>query len=276
VALKIQLYLYAMKKLFLLLSVVSTLYAAAQPATLGMVEAEKSFAAFSVKNGTREAFLAFIDSNAVLFGKDSFTNGRMLWEARTPRPGTLNWKPVVAELSASGNWGFSTGPWTFNNQGDTATGRGHYFTIWHKAANDEWKFLFDCGAEGGVEPLGALYSFQAPKVPGTVAGMMQAERDFEARMLSAPLSAHQQYLSITSVLLRNGQPLAITPGQQSKWFRGLPASIQGRHAGHLMAPSQDMALVYGVVFINGRSEPYLRLWRNEPGGWKVAAELLRL
>ncbi|TCJ12545.1 nuclear transport factor 2 family protein [Flaviaesturariibacter flavus] len=269
-----------MKSLLLLLACAVSLVSAAQPATSTMVEAEKSFAAFSVKNGTREAFLAFVDSNAVLFSRDSFTNGMQLWLGREKRPGILDWKPVVAELARSGDWGFTTGPFTFTAKaGDTATSRGHFFTIWHKAADGQWKFLFDCGAEGGREPLNELYSFQAPKLPGTLAALMQAERDLAARLKTDPVGAHQQYLSVTSVLVRNGQAVAITPGQQTKWFRGLPASIISAHSGHLMAPSNDMALIYGTI-ISGtqgeRKEPFLRLWRHEPGGWRLAAELLRL
>ncbi|RYZ22375.1 MAG: hypothetical protein EOO16_09410 [Chitinophagaceae bacterium] len=268
-----------MKHLLLLLLSAGALRAAAQPATTSLVDAEKSFAAFSVKEGMRDAFLAFLDSNAILFNRDTFTNGMQLWLGRKKRPGILNWKPVVAELAGSGDWGFTTGPSTFTNStGDSVLGRGHYFTIWHKAAGGEWKFLFDCGTDGGEEPLSTLYSFQAPKRPGTVATLMQAERDLAARLASDPVGAHQQYLSVTSVLVCNGQAVAITPGQQTKWFRGLPSSIVSTYSGHLLAPSNDLALVYGTTLSGekgDKKEPFLRLWRHEPGGWRLAAELLR-
>jgi ketosteroid isomerase-like protein len=266
-----------MKLPLFLIAITASLHSFAQQPSRSIVDAEKSFAAWSVKNGTRAAFLAFIDSNAILFNKDSFTNGRTLWEARENRPGILDWKPVVSEMSNGGDWGFTTGPWTFTKkEGDTVAARGHFFTIWKKEPGGEWKFIFDCGAEGGTEPLSELYTFQSPKRPGTMAALMMAEREFAARMLTSPVAAHQQFLSVTSVLVRNGQPVAITPGQQSKWFRGLPAAIEGAPAGHLLSPAGDMALVYGTIRSSGRQEPYLRLWRNEPGGWRLAAELLRL
>jgi hypothetical protein len=37
----------------------------------------------------------------------------------------------------------------------------------------------------------------------------------------------------------------------------------------------DMGYTYGTTVSNGKSENYLRIWRREKTGWKIAVEVLR-
>ncbi|RYY67259.1 MAG: hypothetical protein EOO12_01710 [Chitinophagaceae bacterium] len=248
------------------------------PALQDMVAAENRFAAQSVRENTRDAFLAFMDTAALMFRKNAFQKSYAEWQAKEKRPGLLHWKPVVAELANSGDWGFSTGPWTFRaTEADSVTARGHFFTIWHRQADNQWKFLFDCGTDEGPEPLQVLYPFQASKSRGDEASLLLADSAFTVLLRTDARAAHRSFLSVTSVLLRTGQSYALTPGQQQKWLKALPQHIEATPQGRLLSPSGDLALVYGTTpNAKGEPEPFVRLWRHEPGGWRLAVVLLRL
>jgi hypothetical protein len=60
----------------------------------------------------------------------------------------LNWHPQFAEISASEDFGYTTGPWTYQNSlADTVIARGQYSTVWHLDKNGHWKFLVDFGID---------------------------------------------------------------------------------------------------------------------------------
>src|SRR4051794_5225553 len=88
-------------------------FAGAQRSIEGLIGAEKSFAAWSLAHGTKDAFLNFTDSLGLMFDKSRPVLARSFWQAREKRPGVLNWRPTYAEVAASGEFGYTTGPWTF-------------------------------------------------------------------------------------------------------------------------------------------------------------------
>ncbi len=90
--------------------------ASAQQGINNLIRAEQSFAAYSVAHSTKEAFEAFIDSSSIMFENDKPVKAVDYWSKREKRPGVLNWYPQVAEITPSGNFGFTTGPWTFPSQ----------------------------------------------------------------------------------------------------------------------------------------------------------------
>src|SRR5215207_9483594 len=77
-----------------------------------LIGAEKDFAAYSVAHGTKAAFLQYLDPSGIIFEKGLPVNGIQSWKEREARPGILNWHPDAAEVSRSGDFGYTTGPWT--------------------------------------------------------------------------------------------------------------------------------------------------------------------
>jgi hypothetical protein len=65
-----------MKQVFFLPLFVLALSSSAQTTAVNdVLNAEKSFAAYSVSHGTRDAFLKFLDSTGVVFEKGKAVNG---------------------------------------------------------------------------------------------------------------------------------------------------------------------------------------------------------
>ena len=96
--------------------------------------AEKIFAAYSVNHGATEAFLKFLDSNGVVFDQGKPVNGIAFWSKKEKTPGILTWRPNYADISASGDFGYTSGVWTFHPRSvhDSAVARGQYTRVWHR------------------------------------------------------------------------------------------------------------------------------------------------
>src|SRR5215211_5428106 len=139
-----------MNKIILLLALFTVLKTQAQKDIDGLIQAEKNFAAYSVAHSTKEAFLHFIDTAGVVFEKGEAVNGMQLWNKPQKQAGVLNWHPQFAEIAGSGDFGYTTGPWTFQPKtiNDSVVARGQYTTIWTIDKQGEWKFLLDLGVGG--------------------------------------------------------------------------------------------------------------------------------
>ncbi|MGH6720028.1 MAG: YybH family protein, partial [Alphaproteobacteria bacterium] len=110
-----------------------------------MVAAERAFAADAAARNVRDAFLTALAEDGVVFAPGPVDAHRH-W---TPRPVTaakLEWAPEAAEIAASGDLGYTYGPWRFTPpDGDKPLAFGHYFTIWRKQADGTWRVLADKG-----------------------------------------------------------------------------------------------------------------------------------
>jgi ketosteroid isomerase-like protein len=65
-------------------------------------------------------------------------------------PGTdsglmLTWVPVKAEISLSGDLGYTFGNWELFVKSSDTTLYGNYVSIWKKQADGSWKYVLDAG-----------------------------------------------------------------------------------------------------------------------------------
>ena len=247
-----------------------------------LIQAEKDFASYSVANSTKEAFLKFLDSNGIVFDNGKAVNGIELWNKRESRPGILNWYPLFAEIAASGDFGYTTGPWTFQPKTiqDSVVARGQYSTVWHKDEKGEWRFLIDLGsnntpAAGIAEVLKIERTNQEYK-SGNRKSLVKAEKKFIKLSGKSSRDAYKNNISFLFCLLnRNSTALGWFQDAYYKIFDSMPAKIQYSILGSGIALSGDLGYVYGITEINGKTDNYLRIWRREREGWKIAVEVLR-
>ncbi len=58
----------------------------------------------------------------------------------------LSWRPTSAEVSASGDLGYTIGRWELGPRaGGEPLARGSYVTIWRKQADGSWRVVLDVG-----------------------------------------------------------------------------------------------------------------------------------
>jgi ketosteroid isomerase-like protein len=237
----------------------------------GLLTAERNFAAYSVINGTRDAFLKFLDSSGIVFNEGKAVNGIKVWSKRENRPGVLNWHPHYAGISLSGDLGFTTGPWTFQQTiTDTVIARGIYTTVWHVDENGEWKFLIDLGVANtplDVDSSLMIIETSAGDQKSYLNYLVKAENVFIA-LSKNPGEAYKKYVSSMAVLSSNNS----LPKEAKESLR---QSIQYTILGSGIASSGDLGYVYGTTVINGKTDNYLRIWRMENGDWRIVVEVLR-
>jgi hypothetical protein len=252
----------------------------------GLIKAEKDFATFSVANGTKDAFLKFLDSAGIIFDNGKAVNGFEASNKRENGPGVLNWQPQFAEIANSNDFGYTTGPWTFQASAkDTIVARGQYTTVWHLNANGEWKFLVDLGVNNiPVNLASEIKKINVPKYSGKTkyiphqSSQSLAESGFIRLFHKSKAKAYSQYLSKESILTRHKFGPAIDKKEQQMIIDSTSSAIRYNGTwGEGMGGSrdEDMFYAYGSAVLNGKTENYLRIWRLEKGGWKIALEVLR-
>jgi ketosteroid isomerase-like protein len=255
----------------------------AQKGIDGLIQAEKNFAAYSVAHSTKEAFLQFSDSNSLMFDNGKAVKGIEFWMNKEKNSGVLNWWPQYAEISASGDFGYTTGPWTFQPSAkDTIVARGQYTTVWHINKNREWKFLADLGISNtqadsaeDIIRINAAKQSEISKVTPHIFPIVAAENDFLELFAKNKSKAYKKYLSNESILNRNGYLPAVSGAGRHKFIKSTSSFDKYTMEGWGLSPVPDMGYTYGTTISNGKSENYLHIWRKEGSGWKIAVEVLR-
>ena len=270
-----------MKKLVALLFLLSTYYCKAQKNIDGLINAERNFAAHSVQKGTKDAFLKFLDSNGIVFEQGKAVNGKLIWAKREDRRSVLNWFPEFAEISLSNDFGYTTGPWELRGGAtkDSVIARGQYTTVWHIDIDGEWKFLVDLGVGNSPKRMAlSLTKITAKKLQGTTetTDLLEAEQKFIEAFKKNKGQAYRTHLSDNSILNRNGLHYPATSGKaQADRINDTPGDLRFSILGYGISPGRDLGYVYGNTLINNRPENYLRIWRREKSGWKIALEVVR-
>jgi len=111
-----------------------------------LIAAERAFAAMSISHSMKEAFLANLADDGIVF-QPKPTNGKEVWEATPESEQLLVWEPVYADIANSGDFGYTTGPWVLfkDSNKSEALVYGQYISIWKKQADSSWKVALDIG-----------------------------------------------------------------------------------------------------------------------------------
>src|SRR5215211_864139 len=146
----------------IIICLVVAMSAQAQSSLHDMVKTEQAFSKMAEEQNARDAFVAFIADDGLLF-RPGAVNGKQ-WMQEHPVPPSdknplLAWQPAFAGMSVSGDLGFTTGPWELkaDRSDQTPSGYGHFVTVWKKQADGSWKFVVDLGIDhpqsGGPQTL---------------------------------------------------------------------------------------------------------------------------
>jgi ketosteroid isomerase-like protein len=141
---------------FSILALFNSLYAQTKDE---LIKVDKDFSDYSALHGTKDAFLKFIDDTGVLLRKNNYPvigKEKIIAAFFTGDDGgyTLTWKPLFADISSSGELGYTYGIWNLDSKdekGNPVNVKGTYVTIWKKDKEGIWKFVLDTG-NSGLEP----------------------------------------------------------------------------------------------------------------------------
>ena len=251
-------------------------------APASLAASETAFAAHSVREDMRTAFLANFSEDGVLV-RNGWVNARSDLANRAAPPILLEWRPQYVEVAASGELGLSTGPSRISSRSDPSQPPvyGQFVSIWRRAPGGPWKVEVDLGIS---HPAASLWDqpLEARIVPaahGAAApGLADAEAQFQriaasrgTRAAYAALGARDLRLyradrepraSLEAALrspAANEDGLAWTPERIETARSGDFGYARGRYA---RAADPNAALGY-----------FMRAWRREAGGWRIVIDV---
>jgi len=124
-----------------------------------LLATDSLFSILSAEKGAGTAFLTYMDDSASLFpageniitGKDNIKK-----HFADPSPNTsLTWTPLKADISASGDLGYTYGVYVYkypDDNGHPVYRNGKYITVWKKQSDGSWKFILDIGNTSPLPP----------------------------------------------------------------------------------------------------------------------------
>ena len=244
-----------------------------------VIAAERAFADYAKANTTKDAFLKYMDSTGVIFNGGNVKNAIADWSARRAGPAKLLWEPAFAGIAASGDIGFTTGPWQFKKTlQDTALSAGMFNSVWRKNAAGEWKNIVDIG-------IGFTKIFYAPgaltiskigkSTSSAKADAIQIEQQFLDSYNKIGKSAYDKVLAPDSWLNVQGLQPFTTARQHADAIAAIPAGLTMKPIAGGISAAKDIAYVYGLVEYNDHKENYLRVWKQTPAGWKIALQVMQ-
>jgi len=268
-----------MKKYILIASFFSFILPVCAQNADALVATEIAFEKSCLEKGIRDGFLAYVDSNGIMLTKKAPVNARQFWSSLPSFEGVFNWSPSYAEMCLSGDWGYTTGNFEHRpkKSTDTANESGQYSTVWHKTSHGEWKFLFDIGNPHPPAPLHKQSeTISISKSPSDLRTTdtipAEPEKAFIISFEQNIRDAYQKYGGTRYILSLTGHQ-AITSGDSAVILLGnMQHPIKYHPSGSFVSPKKDMLAVYGGFDADGE---YLRIWRHEKDGWKIALEVIK-
>lgn len=262
-----------------------------------VIAAETAFAGLAVEAGTREAFLANLADEAILF-RPRAVRARAWYESQNPNPGLLSWHPVLADASAAGDLGFTTGPWTYRpDRSGQPVAFGNYLTMWRRGDDGRWRVVIDHGTSnpepdsvpGLVHPEHERRTSEARRFAVQTADearpLLDADRAFSGDATSRGFhAALAGYVSADVRALRNGMDPIIGITSLRDHVNRQTGALAWRPLGGSIAGSRDLGYTYGEYWTTSptsdsiiESGNYLRVWRNTGVGqanWRVVVDLM--
>ena len=250
-----------------------------------LVAAERGFAADAQARGVNAAFLAAAGEHGVVFRPaplrvaDVYTNA-------APAEFNLQWGPAAAEIAPSGDLGYTFGPYISTTEDGDQRGAGHYFTVWERDGDSgAFHFRSDVGIAHAPVPLATDVQRRgssddsAPRVgKAERSTRLDALRELDSGLLARLRREAQAdvYASIGAedlVLLRDGQPPMTSPFDTATLAAADLGDAIHMTATERISADASLATTYAAP-ADGRGPSWVRVWRHEVEGWKLAVELL--
>jgi len=269
------------------------------PALTSLVEAERAFARTSLEIGARPSFMKFFADDAVVFRPGPVRYKEAMKDIplpANPLETSLQWEPLFADVAASGDLGYTTGPsvWTDHSPATRPPYYGFYFSVWKKQSTGEWKVAFDIGTEQ-PGPYTGSRTFHASTVierkeptPAStpeehIVSLMNAEREFlEAVQKDGALNAFTRYAGKEARVYREGKTPIIGIDSLRAHFSAKPYMSQWNPMFCDVALSGDLGYAYGGYEVAAPATApdqvehgfYLRVWKRDGiNAWKFVADV---
>lgn len=246
-----------------------------------VVAAERAFAADFPAMGLAGSFSKWSTPEAVILSRgQARTSAELFTDApavRQPGEPLIEWWPVFAGVSMSGDLGFTTGP-----AAQDGNRYGHYFTVWKRQPDGQWRWVYDGGV--GADPAGQPGPESEPRIlpvatvgssspEAAMAEVEEAEAGLAAQAANVK-AAYLQYLAPDGRLYVAPLAPAEGPDTFATALDGWPATMAiGAMEGGGASDAGDMVWTYGPASWTRDGQPrhghYVCIWQKRPEGWRI-------
>lgn len=255
-----------------------------------LVAAENYFSALAKKNGSKEAFLKVSDDESIIFRPDPVKVKDFYGRGTADGPGQLSWIPVYAKISQSGDWGFTTGPYTFLSSPDAEPLYGQYLSVWKTDFKGIWKLALDLGISHQKPLIEPELNFKDPKsikfykqiAPARLKQRQEiittTDRLFSNTLMKDQSLAHDVFLADNARLLFPGEEPIIGKARINNFLGKNQISIESEPLRADRALGSDLAYSYGIAYVTKNKVitkyHYVRIWESqEEHKWNVILEI---
>ena len=239
-----------------------------------LIDTEKQFAAYTSTHSIKEGFLRFLDSTGVVFNQGKVLNGMDFYQNSPAKSPVLFWEPSFSVISASGDLGLNSGPYTVRaTPKDSVIARGNFSSIWKKNNSGEFKLLIDLGnsyteTHPPVSTVNEI-SLQQSFVNANYDEIMTLEKAINQTIVTQGWRSLSSYIHPYAHFNLPGKSPVITQKrvleELSDWSN--QASLKALNGG--ISKAGDFAYVYGSVTHSNKTTSYLRVWIKDKNDWKL-------
>jgi ketosteroid isomerase-like protein len=237
-----------------------------------LIQSELAFARFASEKGIKDAFLAFLAEDSVLF-RPRTVSGKKWMAEQPPPPGLLSWEPSYAEVSGAGDLGFTTGAFTYASSGKgPPSSFGQFFSVWKKQSDQTWKVVLDAGINHDKQDSKISLTSRIGKGGVVAATLQAAERQRLIKIDEEFSRSFSSKLFAKDVIVLRNQQFPRRGHDAAKPLSTNPCTFIREKIES--AKSADFAYTYGTFQCSTFAGVYVRVWRKEDR-WRVALDYIR-
>lgn len=268
----------------LIVSIVLSGYGVAQGSLENLVAAERSFASLAAERGTKDAFLANLADDGLVFVPDR-TNGKQYWNSRGASTGLLSWAPNYADISSNGLLGYTTGNWEYRAEGkdDAPSAFGEFITVWQRMPDGRYKFVVDIGVSHD-KPATYSTDLAIPSYPSTpnannASAADTANQFFETVGKSGLVAAYKTYAAQNIRAYREKNFPVLGKGKLLSFVKKDKGQIS-LNKRSVFFQSADIAYnvnTYSETKPGGTVEKgnFMQIWKLIDGRWEIVLDIFK-
>jgi ketosteroid isomerase-like protein len=203
----------------------------------------------------------------------------------------LAWQPSFAGMAASGDMGFTTGPWEAKAdiKDEKPSGYGHFVTVWKKQVDGSWRFVVDLGIShpqsGGPqahwEPgTSKKETFKPVDIAASRESLLDRDRKYSAAVLSQGLAkTFGEYAAPDVRLYRSAGLPFIGREASSEAIAKTKGQVVWQPIASDTSSAGDLGYTHGTYEVSDDTKKvtergsYVRIWKKEQGAWRIVMDV---
>jgi hypothetical protein len=255
-----------------------------------LIAAENYFAAYTKDKGIREAFLKVSDESTILFKPSPLKAKEFFDKKSSIDRGKLDWTPVFAKISKSGDWGFTTGPYSYGTNISETTIYGQYLSVWQTNSKGVWKLALDLGMThpkplnepnlNFVDPKNFRFFRQIAeaRLKQREELILTTDKLFSNTLLDNQRLAYNTFFAEEGRLLFPGYEPIVGKTKINNFLSRQQIIVETMPAVANRALGSDLAYTYGKAQITRNNVVsqfnYVRVWESQEGfTWNILLEI---